>query len=429
MKRLLLLITIFISTVSFGQVPSYVPTNGMVAYWPFNGNANDESGNGYNGAIELNPSLTSGHDLTANSAYDFEWDNVTGYGSAWQRIEIPSISEMSQSNLTINAWINPESFYWPNNSIQTSMIIGSSAQCVSTNLRFVINPNGILAFSQATGVTAQSPQNSVVLNQWQMVTVSATVDSTFLFVNGLQVAATLNTGTPDFSGCLVIGEHHQGNGHWYYFDGIIDNVGLWNRKLTECEILDLYEGSLGNCCVPDPITSQPTDVAVPLNGTGMFSTTTSITSPTYQWQMDNGTGYMDLTNAGQFSGVDTDMLTVSNVTLGQNNTLFRCIVTENSNCSDTTDVAILTVEDNTGLYDLNKDIFNVYPNPTSNSFTISSEKVINSEFKIIDAQGREVLTGSMNGQEHTIDISKLSNGVYSVVFNNTEYPVVSVIKE
>ena len=48
---------------------------------------------------------------------------------------------------------------------------------------------------------------------------------------------------------------------------------------------------------------------------------------------------------------------------------------------------------------------------------------------MIDAQGREVLTGSMNGQEHTIDISKLSKGVYSVVFDNTEYPVVSVIKE
>ena len=31
------------------QVPSYVPTNGLVAYWPFNGNANDESGNGNNG--------------------------------------------------------------------------------------------------------------------------------------------------------------------------------------------------------------------------------------------------------------------------------------------------------------------------------------------------------------------------------------------
>ena len=177
------------------------------------------------------------------------------------------------------------------------------------------------------------------------------------------------------------------------------------------------------------ITTQPVDQNVVVGNNAQFTVVTSASNPTYQWQMDNGTGYMDLTNAGQFSGVDSDMLTVSNVTLGQNNTLFRCIVSENSNCSDTTDVAVLTVEDNTGLYDLNKNIFNVYPNPTSNSFTISSEKVINSEFTIIDSQGREVLTGSMNGQEQTIDISKLSKGVYSVVFDNTEYPVVSVIKE
>ena len=228
---------------------------------------------------------------------------------------------------------------------------------------------------------------------------------------------------------LTFGELHMGNGHWYLFSGKMDEMAYWSVALDSCKIKDLYEGSLENCCTPNPITSQPTDVTVPLNGTGMFSTTTSITSPTYQWQMNDGTGYTDLFNAGQFSGVDTDMLTVFNVTLVQNNTLFRCIVTENANCSDTTDVAVLTVEDNTGLDDLNKNIFNVYPNPTSNSFTISCEKVINSEFKIIDAQGREVLTGFMNGQKQTIDISKLSNGVYSVVFNNTEYPVVSVIKE
>ena len=85
--------------------------------------------------------------------------------------------------------------------------------------------------------------------------------------------------------------------------------------------------------------------------------------------------------------------------------------------------------ENLGISQIGFEKIECYPNPTSNSFTISSDNLINSEFKMIDAQGREVLTGSMNGQEHTIDISKLSNGVYSVVFNNTKYPVVSVIKE
>jgi hypothetical protein len=32
----------------FAQPPSYLPTNGLVAWYPFNGNANDESGNGRN---------------------------------------------------------------------------------------------------------------------------------------------------------------------------------------------------------------------------------------------------------------------------------------------------------------------------------------------------------------------------------------------
>jgi hypothetical protein len=39
---------LFASYVSaFGQIP----TAGLVAYWPFNGNANDESGSGYNGTV------------------------------------------------------------------------------------------------------------------------------------------------------------------------------------------------------------------------------------------------------------------------------------------------------------------------------------------------------------------------------------------
>ncbi len=40
------------------QIPSYVPTNGLVGWWPFNGNANDESGNGNNGTVN-GASLTS----------------------------------------------------------------------------------------------------------------------------------------------------------------------------------------------------------------------------------------------------------------------------------------------------------------------------------------------------------------------------------
>ena len=44
--------TLGLAAVTIAQnVPSYVPTNGLVGWWPFNGNANDESGNNNNGTF------------------------------------------------------------------------------------------------------------------------------------------------------------------------------------------------------------------------------------------------------------------------------------------------------------------------------------------------------------------------------------------
>ena len=60
----------FICICTFAQVPSYVPTNGLVGYWPFNGNANDESGNGNNGTVN-GATLTSDRFGNANGAYSF----------------------------------------------------------------------------------------------------------------------------------------------------------------------------------------------------------------------------------------------------------------------------------------------------------------------------------------------------------------------
>ena len=51
MKKVLLILCLAFSFNAFSQVPSYVPTSGLVAYWPFNGNAIDESGNGNNGTV------------------------------------------------------------------------------------------------------------------------------------------------------------------------------------------------------------------------------------------------------------------------------------------------------------------------------------------------------------------------------------------
>jgi hypothetical protein len=87
------------------QVPSNVPTNGLVGYWPFSGNANDVSGNAKNGTV-TGATLTSDRFGSANSAYNFS--GVT------QFITCPSISELNgSSSASFSLWvkINGHNFF------------------------------------------------------------------------------------------------------------------------------------------------------------------------------------------------------------------------------------------------------------------------------------------------------------------------------
>jgi hypothetical protein len=73
MKNLnLTLILLFLAVISFAQnVPSFVPSNGLVGWWPFSGNANDESGNGNNGTNLNNVGFVNDRFGNSNAALDF----------------------------------------------------------------------------------------------------------------------------------------------------------------------------------------------------------------------------------------------------------------------------------------------------------------------------------------------------------------------
>ena len=82
MKKILLILLF----ASF-NLAAQVPANGLVGYWPFNGNTIDESGNGNNGSVH-GATLTSDRFGSNNSAYDFDM-NGNCYGCPGDRIEIP----------------------------------------------------------------------------------------------------------------------------------------------------------------------------------------------------------------------------------------------------------------------------------------------------------------------------------------------------
>ena len=108
MKTLILLFSALFATMSFAQVPSYVPANGLVGWWPFNGNANDESGNGNNGTVN-GATLTTNRINNPNSAYQFN-------RSSSQSIDISNNTGLNNiTELTISIWYNIQSNCCGNN--------------------------------------------------------------------------------------------------------------------------------------------------------------------------------------------------------------------------------------------------------------------------------------------------------------------------
>ena len=86
----------------WAQVPSYVPTNGLVGWWPFNGNANDESGNGNNGMVN-GATLTSDRCGNISSAYFL--DGINDY------IEVIDNNSLDiNGDISISVWINLSAF-------------------------------------------------------------------------------------------------------------------------------------------------------------------------------------------------------------------------------------------------------------------------------------------------------------------------------
>lgn len=154
----------------------------------------------------------------------------------------------------------------------------------------------------------------------------------------------------------------------------------------------------------------------------------------YQWQQETGSGWENLSNGGQYSGVHTAILTVSNLSIANNNGQnFRSIGISGA-CSDTSAASVLTVTPPTGIGQIEEDqSIKVYPNPVSGQMTISVDKNVQlAQIKVLDILGREIANQDANGQSNiTMDATQWQSGVYlirvgmkngtSKVFHITKY--------
>ena len=212
--------------------------NGLVGYWPFCGNANDQSGNGNNGLVN-GATLSTDRFGNSNGAYSFNGVNNS--------IIIPDSSVLRPSNITISCWINPV-------SISNGFILSKSSTSNAGSEQYLLNVDGYGTGTASFEVKRNSGcvagqnwqklitgQNLINLNVWQNII--CTYDGTFMkyYLNGVLIQTyTPISGSIDncTGGSLNIGRFWNDiNG---FFNGKIDDIGIWNRALTQQEIAQLY---------------------------------------------------------------------------------------------------------------------------------------------------------------------------------------------
>ncbi len=411
-----------------GQVPSYVPKDSLKAWWPFTANANDLSGNNKNGTVQ-NATLTTDRYGKVNSAYYFNGTN--------SYIQVPDNNDSKldlTKNFTISIWASAEQLVGNgptmlskhigniDNMGSYELIAGYQTSLKKYKLTFFATPH--------YDNTAYSNFSSFTSNTWENYT--CTYDyinqNCIYYFNGnavdtVNINYDINNTTIDFLiGCTFINNTFS---YDYFWKGKLDDIGVWNRVLTTSEIKGLY-----NSC-NSLVTNEPISQTVNINQQARFVISSNDNLATYQWQSDLGTGFQNISNAGQYFGAQNDTLLVNNPTMSNNNQNFRCIVKSGS-CLDTSNHAVLKVFDNVGLNNSSIENVKIYPNPTSTQLVIENGNFnIMGPYsvKIVNTAGQQVFQSTLNQQQFSIDTKTIGgSGIYSLYITDTNNNIVSVKK-
>ena len=215
------------------QIPNYVPTNGLVGWWPFNSNANDESGNGNNGTVN-GATLTTDRFGQANRAYSF--DGVDDY------IQSNNLLSNLGSDFTISCYVNIRS--WQGGLFvhvgidQVSFPRDGFGYGYGGTQSVFPGQNYLGLLSDISWYQSGYQFNS--LSTWYHAIVVRTNDTLDYFIDGTNVGSSIITTIKPPSNALFFG---SGAPYWANFYGKLDDIGIWNRALTQQEITALYNGA------------------------------------------------------------------------------------------------------------------------------------------------------------------------------------------
>ena len=232
-KNIFCFLLCFLSIGSLiAQVPSYVPTNGLLGWWPFNGNALDISGNANNGTVN-GATLTTDRFGNVNSSFNF--DGVNDF----IQLQCPVVNNA----ITISLWAYdlggyPNAFSINPRYVSAEFCNGSFGLLNNVNV-----PLDGLFFARNRGTqSADIISNSMPtynINQHIVFTYNGSIGK--FYINGNLISSVSNVGTISTSSNLYFGKSGCAIGQLVdAFKGKLDDIGIWNRALTQQEVTNLY---------------------------------------------------------------------------------------------------------------------------------------------------------------------------------------------
>lgn len=249
-------ISILLQVLSFVMLTGCGDINaGLVAHYPFNGDANDRSGNNYEGVVN-GATLTQDRFGNANSAYEF--DGQDDY------IALPQNINLLDTDFSISVFLKPDDY-----GKQSS----TSSFCARTIIshRFRAHKNGdpmnsglILRLTKGRGcdgnnffsgrfIDPSSQYNPITYQytatnayDWFHYTITRASDTMTIYLNA-NVVAEVDVSPQKIQmnsdqAFTTIGANIHGNNQFFFpFDGVLDDVRIYDRALSASEVQQLYK--------------------------------------------------------------------------------------------------------------------------------------------------------------------------------------------
>jgi hypothetical protein len=221
-------------------------TSGLVAYYPFDGDYGDRSGNGNNGTAKGSMSFTTGV-IGQGAKFD---------GKSWIEVNDSPSLDLSTA-FTFSAWLNEADAGaggWG-----TVLSKGdTSALDNSSPYAFDHTPDGLypsVRMTKDNSYTNVDSTSRTDFNKWYLISATWDGQNVKFYIDGVLTDTKPWQGTlPNSTAKLIIGSDPPGATE--YFNGVIDDLRIYNRALSANEIATLKSGaSMPPVSTPTPTTS------------------------------------------------------------------------------------------------------------------------------------------------------------------------------